>query len=650
MGRSAYPAEQTSLGCFRDGPHPSVARKNVMSEGPEELHVDERRLAAILAADVAGYSRLMGRNEEETVRDLEAHQAVILPLIAKHGGAVINIAGDGIVAQFPSAVRAVECAVALQKIMAERNFDVPDERRMLLRIGVNLGDIMHDGTRTFGDGINVAARLEPLAEPGGICISATVREAIFGKLGLPLRDLGEKTLKNIDRPVHIYQIQSPGTRSRRDWLGRGVRQYRRLAPALGLVLLLAAVAGIGAWCFWPRPATESDFMPTVAVLPFIGGGDPAQSDFARSLTREVSAYLSTSPFVHTLAIPESAAKLSPRELAQQSGATYALDGDLAKVGEKTHVAVRLTDIATGESLWSDHYDFSGSDRLAMQSEAARKIYGALGGSLGKIGKAEVERAWRKPERDLTDYDYYLRGRGYFPADTHESLARARQIAEEGLARFPSSPALNLLMADAFVQEQTDLGPFADCHEKFALAWKYANEADKTKSKSRRLEFVHHFLMAKLYTLYAGDFDRSIEEAEAAIEMAPNEAGTRAMLATWLSFAGRHEQAIEWASTALRQEHNAAFAMFLKPNLAWALYNAGRYDEAFETIKGSETATPDWAAVMYVRVGRVEEARAIIADWLKIAPITIATDSCWAIKEPMKSAFLDDLRKAGLPEK
>ena len=206
-----------------------------MSEEPVALHVDERRLAAILAADVAGYSRLMGRNEEETVRDLEAHQAVILPLIAKHGGAIINIAGDGVVAQFPSAVRAVECAVAIQKIMAERNFDVPADRRMLLRIGVNLGDIIHDGTRTYGDGINVAARLEPIAEPGGICISATVREAIFGKLGLPLRDLGEKSLKNIDRPVHIYQIQSPGARARRDWLGAGLRQYRRLAPALGLV-------------------------------------------------------------------------------------------------------------------------------------------------------------------------------------------------------------------------------------------------------------------------------------------------------------------------------------------------------------------------------------------------------------------------------
>src|SRR5271168_2981651 len=321
VGRSAYAAEQAALGCFRDGPHRSVARKNVMSEGPEGVHVDERRLAAILAADVAGYSRLMGRNEEETVRDLEAHQAVVLPLIAKHGGSIVNIAGDGIVAQFPSAVRAVECAVAIQKIMAERNFDVPPDHRMLLRIGVNLGDIIHNGTRTYGDGINVAARLEPLAEPGGICISATVREAIFGKLGLPLRDLGEKSLKNIDRPVHIYQIQPPGVRARYDWLSAGLRQYRRLAPALGLVVLLIAAASVGVWRFWPRAAPESDGMPTVAVLPFNGGEDPDQTEFARSLTREVSAYLSTFPGAHTLAVADPA-------LPRQVGATYALEGDV----------------------------------------------------------------------------------------------------------------------------------------------------------------------------------------------------------------------------------------------------------------------------------------------------------------------------------
>src|SRR5580698_4284583 len=272
-----------------------------MSEAPDGLRVDERRLAAILAADVAGYSRLMGRNEEETVSDLEAHQVVLLPSIVGHGGAVINIAGDGIVAQFPSAVRAVECAVAIQKIMAERNFEIPAERRMLVRIGVNLGDIIHDGTRTYGDGINVAARLEPLAEPGGICISSPVREAIFGKLGLPLRDAGERSLKNIARPVHIYQIQPPDAPARRDWLGAAFRQYRRLAPALGLIVLLVAVASGGASRFWLRESMTPDYTPLIAILPFgSAGGDAGLDHLGPSFAREVTSVLTTFPRIRVV--------------------------------------------------------------------------------------------------------------------------------------------------------------------------------------------------------------------------------------------------------------------------------------------------------------------------------------------------------------
>ena len=219
-----------------------------------------------------------------------------------------------------------------------------------------------------------------------------MRDAIFGKLGLPLRDIGEKSLKNIDRPVHIYQIQAPGTRARRDWLGASLRQYRRLAPALGLVVLLAALAGTGAWRFWPRETPGSDGMPTVAVLPFDGGEDSEQGDFARNLTREVSAVLSTFPGIHTVAVVDPAH-------ARQSGATYALEGDVLKDGDTTRITARLIDTGTGENLWSDNYAFNGADRLALQTETARKIYAALGGSYGKILMSEVERAWRKPDRD-----------------------------------------------------------------------------------------------------------------------------------------------------------------------------------------------------------------------------------------------------------
>jgi adenylate cyclase len=415
-----------------------------MSEAPEGLHVDERRLAAILAADVAGYSRLMGRDEDETVRDLEAHKAAILPLIARHGGSIINIAGDGIVAQFPSAVRAVECAVAIQKIMGERNVDVSKERRMLLRIGVNLGDIIHDGTRTYGDGINVAARLEPLAEPGGICISAPVREAIFGKLGLPLRDVGEKSLKNIARPVHVYEIQPPGTRARRDWLGAGLRHYRRLAPALGLVVLLAALAGFGAWRFWPRETAAPDYTPVIAVLPFASAdGDTALDRLGPSFAREVTSVLSTFPLMRVVSAsdlpPQKVA--NPKQAAQELGANYALSADLAKSGEKLRVRAQLTDAASGETVWSNSYEFQGEDPVAVQEKTAERVYGEIGGISGKVRKIEEAAAWRKQESALTDYDYYLRSMTYFMRYTPDDNLRSRTIAEEGLQRFPDSPLL-----------------------------------------------------------------------------------------------------------------------------------------------------------------------------------------------------------------
>jgi adenylate cyclase len=402
-----------------------------MSEAREGLHVDERRLAAILAADVAGYSRLMGRNEEETVRELEAHQAVILPLIAKHGGSIINIAGDGVVAQFPSAVRAVECAVAIQKIMAERNFDVPADRRMLMRIGVNLGDIIHDGTRTYGDGINVAARLEPLAEPGGICISANVRDAIFGKLGLPLRDIGEKTLKNIDRPVHVFQIQPAGTRARRDWLSQGLRHYRRLAPALGLVVLLAALAGAAAWRFWPREMSSPDYTPVIAVLPFANtSGDKSLDTLGPSLAREVSAMLATYPLFRM--VPPSGL---PSKGNEDVGRRYAIDGDLLKSGNKLRVRPRLTDAASGQTVWSDSYEFDDEDTLAVQKKTAERIYGAVADADGRLFTVEREAAWRKPESALSVWDYALRS--WNQMDLLSGLAQARQIAKKDWRALPT---------------------------------------------------------------------------------------------------------------------------------------------------------------------------------------------------------------------
>ena len=615
-----------------------------MSEASEGLHADERRLAAILAADVAGYSRLMGRNEEETVRNLEAHQAVILPLIAKHGGSIINIAGDGIVAQFPSAVRAVECAVAMQKIMAERNFDVPADRRMLLRIGVNLGDIIHDGTRAYGDGTNVAARLEPLAEPGGICISATVREAIFGKLGLPLRDVGERSLKNIDRPVHIYQIQAPGSRARRDWLSAGLRHYRRLAPALGLVLLLLAVAGLATWRFWPHATARPEYTPVMTVLPFTNAsGDASLDSLGPSLAREVSSMLATYPMFRLVA-PSGL----PAQGAKDIGRRYALDGDLLKSGDKLRVRPRLTDAASGETAWSDSYDFESQDPIAVQKKTAERIYGALAGINGRVVKTEEEAAWRKSEADLTEYDYYLRGLTYIMKITFDDNLRARRVAEEGLARFPDSPLLKIRLAWSYLLESDGFGPFENCRETIGSAYKLGREVEEAKNRTRFEIYQTRRFMAKAYAWHGEEFDRAIQEADATIEMAPDDATERAGFAFFLANAGQFDKALDWVSWATA--HNYQDYILVKLPTAWTYYLAGRYQEALEVLKGVEATHPWPLIVIYVRLGRSDEAKAAAAEWLKTGPHSVVAESCTPIREPMKQKYLDDLRKAGLPER
>ena len=615
-----------------------------MSEEPVALHVDERRLAAILAADVAGYSRLMGRNEDETVRDLEAHKAVLLPLIAKHGGAIINIAGDGIVAQFPSAVRAVECAVAMQKIIGERNVDVPKERQMLLRIGVNLGDIIHDADKTYGDGINVAARLEPLAEPGGICISAPVREAIFGKLGLPLRDVGEKSLKNIARPVHVYEIQPPGSRARRDWLGAGMRGYRRLAPALALVLLLIALVGFGAWRFWPRPMGRAEYTPVIAVLPFTNAsGEASLDNLGPSLAREVSAMLSTYPMFRM--VPPSGL---PSQGSQDIGRRYALDGDFLRSGDNLRVRARLSDVPSGQTVWSGSYDFPSGDSIAIQKQVAERIYGALGGFDGRLWGIEAEAAWRKPESELTEWDYHLRTFISTVKGTLEGLQQARKIAEDGLKRFPDSTILKLSVAWSYLYESDFVGCFENYRDTIEIAYKLGREAEEAKNKSRFEIYQVRRFMAKAYAWHNEEFDHAIDEAEATIDMNPNDPADRAQLAFFLANAGQFDKALAWVSWAVA--HNYRDDFWVKANTAWTYYLSARYEDALQVLKGVE-ATHPWPLMMiYAQLGRLDEARGAAAGWLKDGFHSVLAETCLPVREPMKQKYLDDLRKAGVPER
>src|SRR5262245_6350368 len=298
----------------------------MLSEGPKD-HL-ERRLAAILAADIAGYSALMGADEARTVRDLKAHQTVVLPMISAHGGRVIDTAGDGVLAEFGSAVNAVKCAVAVQKTMVEHNALVEPERRMQFRIGINIGDVIHDETRLYGDGVNVAARLENLAEPGGICISRKVYEEVAGKMQVAFVDLGEQQLKNIAQPARVYRISD-----------------QQLAAARVTA----------------KPALALPDKPSIAVLPFTNlSGDPEQEYFADGMVEDIITGLSRFRWLFVIARNSSftykGRAVDVKQVGRELGVRYLLEGSVRKAANRVRIAGQLIDASSGAHLWADRFE------------------------------------------------------------------------------------------------------------------------------------------------------------------------------------------------------------------------------------------------------------------------------------------------------
>jgi adenylate cyclase len=296
-----------------------------MADNPGKLRAS-RKLAAILAADIAGYSALMGADEEATVRDLKAHQAVILPMIRDHGGRIIDTAGDGILAEFAGVLNAVECAIAIQKTVAERNAQVQERRRIWLRIGVNQGDVIHDETRVYGDGVNVAARLESIAEPGGICISAKVYDEIAGKMNVACQDLGTHQLKNITRPVRVYRIE----------LDEALRNSQRIE----------------------KPTLPVPEKPSIAVLAFTNlSGDPQQEYFADGVVDDIITELSRFSELFVIARNSSfqykGKAVDVRRVARELGVRYVLEGSVRRSGDRIRITAQLIDSTSGAHRWAE---------------------------------------------------------------------------------------------------------------------------------------------------------------------------------------------------------------------------------------------------------------------------------------------------------
>jgi adenylate cyclase len=359
-----------------------------------------RRLAAILAADIAGYSALMGADEARTVRDLKGHQAVVLPMIGEFGGRVIDTAGDGILAEFGSVVNAVNCAVAIQSKMAERNVAIEPALRMQFRIGINIGEVIYDEARIYGDGINVAARLEGIAEPGGICISSKVYEEISGRADLACHDIGEQQLKNIARPVRVYRV-----------------------------------------CLDNRAARSTFALPdkpSIAVLPFTNmSGDPEQEYFSDGLSEDIITLLSAWRSFPVIARNSSFAfKKQSRDIrmiARELSARYVIEGSVRKSSDRVRVTAQLIDAESGHHLWARKFDGALDDVFALQDEITRQIVISVE---PEMEKAELRKSEAKRSTSLDAWDYFLRGRAFLHLLTPEGVVRARAMFERAIELDP----------------------------------------------------------------------------------------------------------------------------------------------------------------------------------------------------------------------
>src|SRR6516165_5095563 len=408
-----------------------------------------RRLAAILAADVAGYSRLMGADEEGTLERLKVHRRQLIdPKIKEHGGRTVKNTGDGLLAEFPSVVDAVRCAAEVQRGMLDREPEVPDERRIRLRIGINLGDVIAEGDDIFGDGVNVAARLEALAEPGGICISGMVHDQIRDKLPYLFADRGEQSVKNIARPVRVYALRLEDRSASREPIA--TTRHRVTGIATGLAAVGALVIAVGAWWLWPatKPApppaltaATSIAQPLMAprlsivVLPFANlSNDPDQQYFADGITEDVTTDLSR--IANSFVISRNTAftyrdkRVDTKQIGRELGVRYVLEGSVRRSGNKVRVNAQLIDAETDAHLWADQFDGDVGDLFVLQNEITSRIAIALGIEL-------IDRETARPTRQPDALDYTLRGAAVMNAPkTRKTYAEAISLFDRALTLDP----------------------------------------------------------------------------------------------------------------------------------------------------------------------------------------------------------------------
>jgi TolB-like protein/class 3 adenylate cyclase/Tfp pilus assembly protein PilF len=628
--------------------------------GTEAEGGGQRRLSAILSMDAVGYSRLMAADEAATVTTLTQYRDEIVRLVGRHGGRVVDNPGDNVLCEFPAATTAVACALEIQAVLAARNAALSPERKLVFRVGVHLGEVLAQGPRIYGDGVNIAARLEGLAEAGGICVSQAVRDQVGAKLAVAFDDLGEQTVKNIPQPLRVYRVRSAdGVDARVPARTKQRSRAKLWVGAVAMLLLLAA----GGW--WLRGRTRADASPiapvsmaafderpAIAVLPFDNlSADADQAYFADGLAEDLITRLSAWRAFPVIARNSSfqyrGGNRDVKRVSQELGARYVVEGSVRRAGDRIRVSAQLIDAPTNEHVWAETYDRDVTDVFTLQDEISATIAASL---VGDLTRAEGERARQRGTENLEAWSLYELGVQRLDRYTREDSAEARRLFERALEvdpRFATALAqlaiANLWDVTFGVSDAPDTRPIA--------ALEFARRAVEIdpRDPAAHLALGWAFLMT-------GNAKNGFDATRRAVDLNPS------MPEAWFFFgwaqlvAGDPAACIASNERAQRLSPEGPTASLAYDNLAWAYWETGRYEAGLEAGHRLVAARPAyWPGYMHVALnavalGRIDDARAAIAEGRRVQPgmsIELIRRSMGVSRPEIDARWSAALREAGL---
>ena len=588
-----------------------------MSEGRVE-----RRLSAIFASDIVGYSRLMGADEEGTLARMNANRREFLePTVALHRGRFVKRTGDGALIEFASVVDAARCAVEIQRGMSERNASVPPDKRIELRVGIHVGDIVIEDQDIFGDGVNIAARLESIAQPGGICISDDAYRQVRGKLAVEFQDFGEQELKNIARPVRVYQLRPDG-------------QEKAKGSASGLAL---------------------PDKPSIAVLAFQNmSGDAEQEYFADGIAEDIVTALSRAHWLFVIARNSSFSYKgkSPdiRQVGRELGVRYVLEGSVRKAANRVRITAQLIDASSGHHLWADRYDRGLEDIFAVQDEITGSIIGAIAPG---IVAAEVQRTQGREAAELGQWERVMRAHWHIRRFTREDFLEAMRLIEEVLVRHPN----NAVALSDLAVSWNFAGAFGWTAEPQPVAVERMGEAARRAVAADDRDAAAHTSLG-IYELFANRHDDAIRRIKHAIELDPNSSFAHGYLGVAYAFGGESDRAVAALDEAIRLSPRDHLVVVWHTASAWGHLGAKRFDAAMESAKRGIDFNPNWPdtyaalASAAAHLERASEAQAALDGLMQRFPGLTLHDP--RLIRPFRrledrERFLGGLRLAGCPE-